>query len=412
MKRRFFLSETELQAELSRQLNETGTEGGRNWVLSGRIDPRGAAGSPPQQAAHPDAAGPAGTDDKTSWRVDGSCAAFDGKHLAVKTDFDVEGGGFRSGPIRIFKREGSAWALDYEIKQEGFYETFLQGGVLAAQHYDGVRIFRHGQRGWVVEQKLLDKNWLPSGDITNKLQVLSLTDDTLLLTSRGYDFIRILSRAADGWMLEQEIDKKHCPGLDLKNKVGRFTQLASLSGDHLAIADTEAGIVYVFNRSTGGWILERKITKEEFPLLRMPEKNEDGGYPQLAVSLSDNVLAVGASGFNAVCVFRKATAGWKLEQEITEADLGESAPRGQGLGGSVAVKAGVLVAVASRPDEAAFIFERNSGSSWTLAEEVSNATFPEIWHGKPQFGKPPEVTDDGTVMIKSVQSLLLFKRKL
>ncbi|MYB40024.1 hypothetical protein F4X86_01860 [Candidatus Saccharibacteria bacterium] len=410
MKRRFLLSDSELQTELLRQLNETGTPAGEGrWVLAGGIDPRGAAGDLTRQAEHPDAAVLHG--DKTSWRVDGSCASFDGKHLAVKTDFDVEGGGFRSGPIRIFKHDGRQWAPDYEIKQEGFYETFLRGGSLVAQHYDGVRIFKHGKNGWVVEQKLLDKDWLPGADITNRLQVLSLADGALLLTSRGYDFIRILGRGADGWVLEQEIEKKHCPRLDLANKVSRFTQLASLSGDHLAIADTEAGTVYVFHKSTGGWVLERKITKEECPLLRMPAKNEDGGYPQLSVALSGNVLAVGASGFNAVCVFRKATAGWKLEQELTEADLGASAPRGKGLGGSVAIRGGVLVAVASRPEEAAFIFERTGNGAWVLAQEISNAAFPAIWQGKPQFGKPPAVADDGTVMIKTVQSIRLFKRR-
>ena len=198
--------------------------------------------------------------------------------------------------------------------------------------------------------------------------------------------------------------------MDLADKVSRFTQLASLSGDGLAIADTEEGVVYIFNRSTAGWSLERKITKKDFPLLRMPEKNQDGGYPQLSVSLNGDALAVGAAGFDAAYVFRKSTKGWDLEQEITKVDLAGSAPRGQGLGGSVAIKGGILVVAASRPDAAVFIFEKTGDGSWSLAQEVSKVTIPGIWQGNPHFGKPLVIADNGTVMLNSVQATHFFKR--
>ena len=201
------MSESELQTELLRQLNEPERAcGDGSWMLTGGISLRKAAGERREHAEEKEDSGSG-----VEWRVDGSCSSFDGNHLAVRTDFYVKGKGLKSGPIRIFKHDGRQWSADYEIKLEGFYETFLREGTLVAQHYDGIRIFKHGRNGWVLEQKLLNKDWLAGSDIHNKLQVLSFADNSLLVTSRKYDFIRILSRSADGWVLDQEIEKKSFP---------------------------------------------------------------------------------------------------------------------------------------------------------------------------------------------------------
>ena len=347
--------------------------------------------------------------------MDGTGASFDGQHLAVPTNFDDRQGYIRCGPICTFSYDGQRWLSEQQTSLasvETFLgATFLSNGVLVTQNFDGIRIFRRTQGDWVFEQDLLDADWLPEID-SNNLEVLSFDGHALLVTSRQYDFIYVLRKSEKNWILEREIEKKHFPRLDLEFKTGRFDQPAALDGNNLAIADTEAGIVYAFHKSAAGWTLEQKITKKDFPSLRMPEKSANGGYPTLSLYLQGNTLIIGASGFNTVYIFHKSAAGWALEQEIAQADFIKHLACDKGFGGKVAVKEDILVVTDSyaSKDQAVYIFKRASDGRWTLEQEFSNATSPGLWQINDLFGKP-DIADDGTILIKSIKSLHFFKRK-
>lgn len=353
---------------------------------------------------------------KIEWKLDGTCASFDGKYLAVITEFNDRRGYHTFGPICTFKLNGQRWLSEQqtslELIREFWDETFLRNGILVARSIEGLRIFKRVQEDWVFEQDLLNEDWLPEKD-SNNLLVLSFDGNALLVTSRQYDFIYIFRKSADNWILEQEIEKKHFPALDLEDHTGRFSQPAALDGNNLAIADTEEGVVYMFHKSAEGWALGQKITKKDFPSLRMPEKNANGGYPTLSLSLNGDTLTIGAKGFNTVYIFRRSTAGWALEQEIARSDFIKRPPRGWDFGGNVVVNKDILIVTDGDYEadyRAVFFFKRSSDGRWVLEQEISNATLPELWPTNDLFGKP-DIANDGTVLIKSGTSLHFFKRK-
>ena len=398
---------SELQTAFLQQLNAVkDTDAGGRWVLAGSIALQDMGNLQNKKKL---------LENKITWRLDGTGTSFDDQHLAVLTNFDDRQGYIRCGPICTFRHDGQRWLSEQQTSLawvETFLgETFLSNGILVTRNFDGIRIFRRMRGDWIFEQDLLDADWLPETD-SNNLEVLSFDGHALLVTSRQYDFIYVLRESADNWILEREIEKKHFPSLDLEFKTGRFSQPAALDSNNLAIADTEAGIVYAFHKSASGWASEQKITKKDFPSLRMPEKNANGGYPDLSLFLHGDTLIIGASGFNTVYIFRRAAEGWVLEQEIAQADFIKHLACDKGFGGQVAVKEDILVVTDSYAgkDQAVYIFKRASDGQWILEQEFSNATSPGLWQINDLFGKP-DIADDGTVLIKSTESLHFLKRK-
>ena len=257
------------------------------------------------------------TDDYFGISVD-----LDGSRLVVGTPYDDGTNATWSGAVYIFKRTGTAWALEQEISKQA---TDSDNKILGLAALKTLDLFGHGVA--------LDVDIL----------VVGAPHDGGLNSTAKSGAVYIFKRTGTTWALELEISKQTTSetnkilGLPALQANDRFGGRVVLDGGRLvagAYTDdgtgaTDAGAVYIFKRTGTTWALELEISKQT-----TSETNKILGLPALQandwfgiwIALDGDYLVVGAhqdDSFNApnsgaAYIFKRTGTAWRLERELSE----------------------------------------------------------------------------------------------
>lgn len=275
--------------------------------------------------------------------------------------------------LYLFKRNstGGNWELKKTFSKESngaaiskMINIDLKGSLLAITHESGIFIFERdtgGSENWGLEKEISQ-----SGVNSNYGESVSLDND-LLAVGDSYDFNGGNTAAGAVYLYGRDkggvgnwgLIKKLIPATAIY--ANYFGRSVSLSGDWLAVGATGSRTIYFFNRNKGG------ADQWGESLLRTGSGAQTNDYFGLNISLSGDLLAVGAQNYNssvgAVYIFYRDQGGSSNWGEVKKL-LGDSQYRK--FGASVSLS-GELLAVGAPGNSSvngiAKLYSRNSGGT-------------------------------------------------
>ena len=309
--------------------------------------------------------------------------------------------------IFIFRRSGSKWVFDQELKPGFPVSTLaLEGNVLAIGDNTKKRIFRRVNDAWALEQTIRPDDHQIASSYSRPGFALS---DKTMAVSWNDGFIELFDYKPDQWISNQRIDRQFLQ-LDRADDI----HIAAMEGNRLVLVsynDTrwsdeydQIVQVHILKQEGGGWAVEQKITEESFPEVQLTDG--DGYNDDISASIHGKSLVVGNSAHNAVYVFRRNAEQWVLEEVITEAtfpeiDLEWEPSYGEpDFGYGVAVKDEMLV-VTEYVDAVYVFIKDGDGGTWRLGVKALD--------GNNRFGAPI-ITKDDTIFIVDLDNIYALRR--
>ena len=229
--------------------------------------------------------------------------------------------------------------------------------------------------------------------------------------------VYIFKRTATTWALERKIEDGS-DGFTALDGGDAFGSSVSLDGDQLAVGanqdegksngTTDAGAVYIFQRTGTTWALERKIEDESDGFTALDAEDAFGS----SVSLDGDHLAVGAhydrgknnntTNAGAVYIFKRTGTTWTLERKIEDGSGGFTALDSLDYFGESVSLDGDRLAVGAHYDDgknnqtsnsgAVYIFKR-TGTTWALEKKIQNSS-PVSLENDDEFGRSVSLDSD------------------
>ena len=266
---------------------------------------------------------------------------------AVLGSSDDNANGNESGSAYVFRWNGVSWVEEQKLLasdgDEGDHfgsAVVISGDVIIVGAFPAAYVFRWNGSSWTQEQKLLRSG----------LFAVAMSGNVALVGTYVFRWNGL------SWVEEQELVPS-----DSLMPFGYGTSVA-VSGDVAivgAYGDDEngdgAGSAYIFRRNGVQWVEEQKLLASD-----AAEIDLFG----IAVSISGDMVVVGAWGADAAYVFSWNGATWVEEQKLVPADV-----QGNGFGYSVSISGESIVVGAVFDSEivlfggAAYAFRWN-GASW------------------------------------------------
>jgi choice-of-anchor B domain-containing protein len=302
----------------------------------------------------------------------GSAIAVDGKLMAV----GVPGADERRGVVYVFERDGGGrWLERAKLTAESGAAgdrlgraLALKGGVLLAgapghaENQGQVVVFRQGTgpAAWSQQGTLVGSTSIRGERFGS---AVALDRDRALVGAPGQilgDSVvgraLIFRRSGDTWVKEAVL------GVQSDGAVRGLGAALLFDGDMAYVsapgADSAAGVVFQFQRSSGAWKQAGRI---------VPSAREHPALFGLALARDGQELLVGApfskAGVGGIHVFRRAGSGWREAQNLTTKGVGLSTQ----LGASIAASGGTAAAGAPLADffeGAVHIYQRDSKREW------------------------------------------------
>jgi hypothetical protein len=293
------------------------------------------------------------------------------------------------GRVQIYERAAGEWLLQQTLTVHGLLprrnfgwnvalrgQTLLVGGPFASQpDYPGSAfVYEHDGTGFVARPlrsvsfvRSLARFGSALAALADRVAAGAPGDDSAV--SAGAGAVYVWRRSSNGWLIE---DRLVAPDGHLGADFG-FS--VAMSGDTLAVGakfahspqSASAGAVYVFVREADRWTLQQRLHADDGAF------GDEFGF---SVGLDGDTLAVGAwrdstaSGVRAgsAHVYVRSGATWHLQQTL----FGDSAAAEDLFGGSVAV-AGDTLAVGATHDTytgSVQLFARDAGT-WSHAQTLT-----------------------------------------
>jgi hypothetical protein len=231
-------------------------------------------------------------------------------------------GDFYAGAAWAYSRTADGWRYEQELSPEqGVFtasfgsavdlagDRILVGAPFQASPEAGAAyMFRRGENSWELEKELV-----PGGTPSvNFGTAVALSNDRALVTHAGAfmpNGVYVFVRDGTAWHEETKLLGPDALGGD------QFGRSLSISGDWAAIAahydDSQKGAVYVYARTTAGWVLEKKLRALG------PKSDLHFGW---TVEISGDRIVVGTST-NAAYVFARGPSGWFQEARLIAPDV-------------------------------------------------------------------------------------------
>ena len=292
--------------------------------------------------------------------------------------------------LYVFTRSADGW-----VEQQRFFPSdpqayagmpiALRGDTLAMASPGGIYIFSRVGGRWRQTQKLelpapsLTLPYDPAIAMAGDDIVMGWPSDTAQGSNAGAAFV--YRRSGSVWTLSQKIVATDGAPDDL------FGTAVAVEADRLVIgapgdddAAEESGSAYVYVRSMGGWVPQKKL---------LPSGDSQYANFGYAVALGRGTLVVGAPGdptlaesAGAAYAFIESRAGWVKQAKLFPSEGKEHLL----FGGSVAADGATLV-VGSQHSAwlwheelgAAYVFGRSSDGSWAQRGKLTSGA-PEGLH--------------------------------
>ena len=275
-----------------------------------------------------------------------------GSAVAISGDTAIVGANVknsRQGAAYVFVRQNGIWSQSQKLTasdaaNENYFGTSvaIDGDYLAVGAY-----LRNKTKGAVYVYKRVNGVWTEQQILTVTSGFtydyfgfcISLSGDTLVASADGQARNRgaayVFVRKDDVWSQTQRLTSSDGEAGDT------FSWSLSLSGDNLLIGahakKSNTGQAYLFQRSRGIFTEKQKFVASDAA---------KDNYFGLSVSMSGNVVAIGALGHRAnegvVYVYETVGGAWK-ESQVVEKDPGSSLY----LGSSIFLRGDTLLASAS-----------------------------------------------------------------
>ena len=323
--------------------------------------------------------------DMFGWSV-----SIDGDYAIVGAYLDDDMAMY-SGSAYIFRRNAGSWLLEKKlVAPDGTHEIHFGWSVSISGDYaiigapldddmgigsGSAYIFSRNSGSWPLEKKLV----APDGILGDQFgHFVSIDGDYAIVGApkdddMGYNSgsAYIFRRNAGSWPLEKKLvafdgdveDWFGCSGF--------------ISGDNVIIGapydkdmGSDSGSAYIFNRNTGNWPLEKKLTAYD---------GSTGDWFGCSVSISGDYAIVGAryhddlgSNSGSAYIFRRDMGSWPLEKKLTAYDTTTCDEFGisVSISGEYAIIGAILDDDMGSDSGSAYIFQRNSGS-WPLETKLT-----------------------------------------
>lgn len=236
----------------------------------------------------------------------GSAVAISGDTIVVGARRgDEVGGSLGPGVAIVFVRSGSSWtrqaylsASDGVDGDEFGISVAIEGDVVvvgaalralgATDRAGAGYVFRRTGTTWAEEQILVE----PEPDFANELgQSVGISGDRIILgTDQATDAAHVYSFSQGIWSHEQTLSVTEKPDED----VSRFGGSVAIDGDFALVGAVrtdigdafDAGSTYLFERTAGGWVQERRI--------RAPMPVDFGEFGS-SVAMQDGTILIGSA---------------------------------------------------------------------------------------------------------------------
>ncbi|MBF0187723.1 MAG: DUF4347 domain-containing protein [Magnetococcales bacterium] len=183
------------------------------------------------------------------------------------------------------------------------------------------------------------------------------------------------------------------------NSGDTYAVVGATGDDYSASNTTDRGAAYVFKRSGTSWSQEAKLTPDD-------ASSATASYFGNSLAMANNTVLVGATGQGAggngqgqVYVFEYLNSSWSQQATITDTSLAAGSHFGQSLhmdDSGYAVTGSEMVNTNGTGAGAAYVLQRNSNASWSIAQTLSSS---DISAGD-AFGYKVRI-DDGIIAVSA-----------
>ena len=261
----------------------------------------------------------------------GISVAIYGDFIFVGADADDNENGVNAGSVYVFKRDGDSWIQqDKLLASDGMANDYFgryvcvdnDFAVIGAYYDDNIAgsayVFKKIDNQWIEEEKLIASDRMPgdyfgiSTSIEGDYAVIGAYRDD---NDNGVDAgsVYVFKRTTSGWI--EEIKLLASDGAD----GDRFGISTACDDTYLVIGsyydDGNIGSAYIFNKTSIGWVEETKLVAS------------DGGINDFfgrSVSIDKDYILVGAWGDSSysgsVYTIKRSSTGWVEETKLSASD--------------------------------------------------------------------------------------------
>ena len=269
---------------------------------------------------------------------DGEAGDWFGISVSINEDFVFVGAdaddnekGLNAGSVYVFKRDGSSWILYEKLLASdgiandyfGRYVSIDENYAIIGAYYDdnisgSAYVFKRSGNEWIEEEKLTASDRAPgdyfgiSTSIEGDYAIIGAYRDD---NDNGIDAgsVYVFKRTSRGWHEETKLLASDGVSGD------RFGISTSVDDTYLIIGsyydDGYTGSAYVFNKTSSGWIEEKKLVASD---------GEINDFFGRSVSIYGNSVLVGAWGdtsySGSAYIFRHINSNWIEETKLIASD--------------------------------------------------------------------------------------------
>jgi hypothetical protein len=261
-----------------------------------------------------------------------------GISVAIYQNYSVIGArddDFERGSAYVFKHDGNSWIQEQKLLASdgevgdwfgisvAIYGDFVFVGADADDNENGlnagsVYVFKHEGSTWILQDKLVASDGIANDYFGRYVSI----DENYAIIGAYYDddiagSAYVFKRAGNEWTEEEKLTASdRAPG-------DYFGVSTSIEGDYAIIGayredndnGIDAGSVYVFKRTSRGWLEETKLLASD---------GISGDRFGISTSIDDTYLVIGSyydDGYTgSAYVFNKTSTGWVEENKLIALD--------------------------------------------------------------------------------------------